>query len=109
MKPNDYWVEIKDAKEICGKLELAFHVPSYYRRVKVWLPDIQYNIMPNCPMCGKCTHVGAHSFRVYIFREGFPHWIYIGLAYRADISAMTATQFILNKNVPWRLLRNSLD
>jgi hypothetical protein len=29
LKPNDYWVEIKDAKEICDKLELAFHIPYY--------------------------------------------------------------------------------
>jgi hypothetical protein len=31
LKPNDYWVEIKGAKEICDKLELVFHIPYYYR------------------------------------------------------------------------------
>jgi hypothetical protein len=31
LKPHEYWVEIKDARDICDKLELAFRVPSYYR------------------------------------------------------------------------------
>jgi hypothetical protein len=30
LTPNDYWVEIKDANEICDKLELVFHIPYYY-------------------------------------------------------------------------------
>jgi hypothetical protein len=85
LKPSDYWVDIKDSKEICDKLELAFHVPSHYRRVKVWLPDIQYNIMPNCPMCGKGTHVGAHAFRVNHFSRRVAaldiHWFGISRRY----------------------------
>jgi hypothetical protein len=41
-------------------------------------------------------------------REGFSHWIPIGLAYRADTFAITAKQFILNKKAPRQMLRNGL-
>jgi len=50
LKANNWWVRAKKAKLICTKLGLDFSEPSYYRDIRVWIPDLEFGAeaMPPC-------------------------------------------------------------
>jgi hypothetical protein len=60
---NEYWIEPFQENYLCSKLNIEFKEANYYHRVKVWLPDVQYNVMLSCPRCYNSDRVGAHSIR----------------------------------------------
>ena len=37
---NDWWLRAAQAKLVCSKLKIVFCEPSYYRDIKIWLPDV---------------------------------------------------------------------
>ena len=55
LKANNWWVRAKKAKLICTKLGLDFSEPSYYRDIRVWIPDLEFGAeaMPPCVECKK--------------------------------------------------------
>ena len=65
-KENGWWIRKENAEYICKKIpELKYGEQSYYRDIRVWLPDQQYGIlcMPFCGACRTNENVGAHGFR----------------------------------------------
>jgi hypothetical protein len=56
---NNFWVRAEQARSICKRLNIAFQEPSYYRDIKVWLPQEQFgrSSKPPCPTCGTAQHV----------------------------------------------------
>ena len=54
----------KDGPIIALKLGLVVMHASYYTRVDVWLPELQFgqNCMPSCPCCKSNHRVSPHGF-----------------------------------------------
>ena len=50
---------------VCAKLGLDFGEQSYYRDIKVWLPDVQWGdeATPPCVECESAAEVRPHGFR----------------------------------------------
>ena len=70
MQANGWWVRASDAEFVCRQLEVMFGEKSYYRDIRVWLPDWefpgadpQHRLMPPCPSCRTGEHVTVHSWR----------------------------------------------
>ena len=65
VKENDFWLRSQQAEKLCKKLNIKFGEPSYYRDIKVWLPDVQMgkDAMPVCPSCKSNSRVGVHAWR----------------------------------------------
>jgi hypothetical protein len=59
LEENDFWVRAVHAKTICKQLKVIFQEPSYYRDVKVWLPEQQWGpeSKPCCIFCKSAQHV----------------------------------------------------
>jgi hypothetical protein len=49
---------------IAKRLSLPVYHYTYYRDVRVWIPDLQYgkNCMPACPCCTSKARVTIHGF-----------------------------------------------
>ena len=65
-KENGWWIRKENAEYICKMIpELKYGEQSYYRDIRVWLPDQQYGdfCMPFCGACRSNENVGAHGFR----------------------------------------------
>ena len=63
-KENLWWIRKESAEHVCKMIpELKYGEQSYYRDIRVWLPDQQYGCMPFCGACKANDNVGAHGFR----------------------------------------------
>ena len=65
-KENGWWIRSGHAEFICSKIpDLEYGEQSYYRDIRVWLPDQQYgaHCMPFCGTCKSNESVGPHCFR----------------------------------------------
>ena len=62
LENNDYWIKKEAASTICKALDIEEELPGYYRDLRVWLPDLQYKIIPPCPGCNSNCHVGIHGY-----------------------------------------------
>ena len=65
-KENGWWIRNGHAEFICSKIpDLEYGEQSYYRDIRVWLPDQQYgaHCMPFCGTCKSNESVGPHCFR----------------------------------------------
>ena len=54
LRANDFWVRAdQHAELVCKRLSIDFSEPSYYRDIKVWLPNWQWEVeaMPPCVEC----------------------------------------------------------
>lgn len=60
---DGWWILAVRAKDVCKQLSISYEEPAYYKDVRVWLPDIQYNSMPPCPSCKCPNNVSPHGFR----------------------------------------------
>ena len=63
--PDGWWLRAHKAKEVCEKLGLVYGEPSYYKDLRVWLPDLEFGAeaMPPCVECCSSKRVGVHAFR----------------------------------------------
>jgi hypothetical protein len=61
----DFWINEDQIPDICQKLDLTYNDwdKAYYTKVRVWLPDKEFNIMPPCINCGKSKHVQVYGWR----------------------------------------------
>ena len=64
LKDNDYWVRARDARAILQRLgkDIDSFAVEYVRDLRVWLPHVEFGIMPVHPVCGSAMHVGMHSW-----------------------------------------------
>ena len=65
-KGNGWWIRSGHAEFLCSKIPgLEYGEQSYYRDIRVWLPDQQYgaHCMPFCGTCKSNESVGPHAFR----------------------------------------------
>ena len=65
LNTGDWWIRAEaHAQSICTKLGLSHDDPSYYRDIKVWIPDLQYGAeaKPPCVECKKTDRVGVHCY-----------------------------------------------
>lgn len=64
LKENGWWIRKEHATRIAKKLTLTAYHYSYYRDVRVWLPDLQYGneCKPCCPCCKSKSKVTVHGF-----------------------------------------------
>ena len=65
-KENRWWIRNGHAEFICSKIpDLEYGEQSYYRDIRVWLPDQEYgaHCMPFCGTCKSNENVGPHCFR----------------------------------------------
>jgi hypothetical protein len=65
IQDNGYWTRKEQAKNICRKLSIQFHEPSYYRDLRFWFPEFEGGIActPKCPSCSSNTRVSVHGHR----------------------------------------------
>jgi hypothetical protein len=65
LNANEFWIYARDAANFCERFELAYGEPSYYRDVKIWLPDVQWGkeFAPCCPICQRNNRVGVHGYQ----------------------------------------------
>ena len=63
LKSSDWWVRASNAKMLCSKLGLNFGEQSYYRDIRIWLPEEEFGIMPTCVQCKENHAVHSHSWR----------------------------------------------
>ena len=66
MKGKDsWWLRASSAEFVCKKLGITFYEPSYYRDIRVWLPELQWGkeATPPCPCCKSARRVGVHAWR----------------------------------------------
>ena len=65
LQAHDWWIRRYDAKSICKQLGIDFQDGSYYRDVKIWLPDVQWgkDCTPVCPNCDTNCNVSFHAWR----------------------------------------------
>ena len=65
LQAHDWWIRRYDAKSICKQLGIDFQEGSYYRDVKIWLPDVQWgkDCTPVCPNCDTNCNVSFHAWR----------------------------------------------
>jgi hypothetical protein len=59
---NEFWIRKESAPHISKKLGLGTQLNGYYRDIKVWLPDEEFNIMPICPSCQTNDNIGVHGY-----------------------------------------------
>ena len=62
LENNDYWIRKEAASTICEALGIEEELPGYCHDLWVWLPDLQYKIIPPCPGCNSNCHVGVHGY-----------------------------------------------
>jgi hypothetical protein len=64
LRNDEWWIEVKRAKQVCKKLDLNFSEPSYYRDVRVWFPEKEFgqNCMPTCVSCNSNAQVAVHGY-----------------------------------------------
>lgn len=64
LKDNGWWIRKEYAPKIAKKLHLDVHHHTYYRDVRVWIPDLQYGkeYLPPCPCCKSKSRVTVHGF-----------------------------------------------
>jgi hypothetical protein len=64
LKHHDWWIRKENAPSIAKRLSLTVHHVSYYRDVRIWIPDMQYgsDCMPACPCCKTKKRVTVHGF-----------------------------------------------
>ena len=69
VKAHGFWIRKEHAEFFCGKLGIEFEHSTYYRDVKVWLPDEQWGriAMPCCLGCKKNSRVGVKGYRTNHF------------------------------------------
>jgi hypothetical protein len=65
LKDNGWWIRKESAPRIAKKLSLPVYHYTYYRDVRVWIPDLQYgkDCMPSCPCCKSKSRVTIHGFQ----------------------------------------------
>ena len=66
MKGKDsWWLLASSAEYVCKNLGITFHELSYYRDIRVWLPEVQWGKEPTpvCPWCKSARLVGVHAWR----------------------------------------------
>ena len=63
LQDNEWWIESKRARKVCGKLSLQFAEKSHYRDVRVWFPELEHGqeCMPSCVSCRSNCKVGVHA------------------------------------------------
>ena len=62
-KESNWWLPAPKAQWVCSKLGILFDEGSYYRDIYIWLPDLQFDEMPPCPVCESNTRAGRHCWR----------------------------------------------
>lgn len=64
LKENGWWLRKENAPMIARKLSLSVHHVTYYRDIRVWIPDLQYgrDCLPSCPSCKSNRRVTVHGF-----------------------------------------------
>lgn len=62
---NNWWIRQLNAPEMAKKLSLKQNHLSYYRDIRVWIPELQYGMecMPSCPCCKSNKKVTVHGFQ----------------------------------------------
>ena len=88
-----WWLRGACARSLCRLLGLEYGEPSYYRDVKVWLPDEQWGAeaMPPCPVCESARDVGVHSWQ--------------NVHYGRRICSMSTHYYIISRRYIWRAPR----
>ena len=51
LRENDWEIPTAMASFVCRKLGIEYDKCCYYRKIVVWLPDIQWKEDPPCPNC----------------------------------------------------------
>ena len=64
LKEQGWCLRKECAPKIARRLSLAVHHVTYYRDIRVWIPDLQYgkDCMPSCPCCKSNNRVTVHGF-----------------------------------------------
>ena len=64
LKANDYWLRARDSLAVLRRLggEIDGLAVEYVRDLRVWLPHVEFGIMPAHPVCGSAEHVFMHSW-----------------------------------------------
>ena len=66
LKESNWWLRATSAKSICLKLGLNFSEESYYRDIRIWLPDEEFGVKPPCVECGESDKVSSHAMDLEI-------------------------------------------
>ena len=62
LRNNDFWIRREASAFVCARLGIQHDIMGYYRDVRVWLPDVQYNLKPPCPSCKPISGVSVHGY-----------------------------------------------
>ena len=73
LRDSNWWLRASSARSVCLKLGLEFGEESYYRDIRIWLPDEEFGIKPPCVDCGQSDQVSSHCFRDNHFGRRITH------------------------------------
>ncbi|GFH52552.1 hypothetical protein CTEN210_09028 [Chaetoceros tenuissimus] len=62
LKRNKFWIRKECSSAVCQKLGIPHEAEGYYKDIRVWLPDVEFQYMPHCPTCSNNDRVAPHCY-----------------------------------------------